>query len=31
VIGGITLEEALTSRDHINGQLRIVLDDATGK
>jgi regulator of protease activity HflC (stomatin/prohibitin superfamily) len=31
VIGGITLEDALTSRDHINGQLRIVLDEATGK
>lgn len=31
VIGGITLEDALTSRDHINGQLRIALDDATGK
>lgn len=31
VIGGIMLEDALTSRDHINGQLRTVLDDATGK
>jgi regulator of protease activity HflC (stomatin/prohibitin superfamily) len=31
VIGGITLEAALTSRDHINGQLRVVLDEATGK
>jgi regulator of protease activity HflC (stomatin/prohibitin superfamily) len=31
VIGGISLEDALTSRDHINGQLRIVLDEATGK
>lgn len=31
VIGGITLEDALTSRDHINGQLRVVLDEATGK
>jgi regulator of protease activity HflC (stomatin/prohibitin superfamily) len=31
VIGGIDLEEALTSRDQINGQLRGVLDDATGK
>src|SRR6476469_6690888 len=31
VIGGIDLEEALTSRDQINGQLRGVLDEATGK
>jgi regulator of protease activity HflC (stomatin/prohibitin superfamily) len=31
VIGSITLEGALTSRDYINGQLRIVLDEATGK
>jgi regulator of protease activity HflC (stomatin/prohibitin superfamily) len=31
VIGGITLEATLTSRDHINGQLRVVLDEATGK
>jgi regulator of protease activity HflC (stomatin/prohibitin superfamily) len=31
VIGGITLEDTLTSRDHINAQLRGVLDDATGK
>ncbi len=31
VIGGISLEDALTSRDHIDGQLRIVLDEATGK
>ncbi len=31
VIGGISLEDALTSRDHINGQLRVVLDEATGK
>src|SRR5918911_160480 len=31
VVGGITLETALTSRDHINGQLRGVLDEATGK
>jgi SPFH domain / Band 7 family len=31
VIGGITLEDALTSRDHINGQLRIVFDEASGK
>ena len=31
VIGSLTLEEALTSRDHINAQLRGVLDEATGK
>jgi regulator of protease activity HflC (stomatin/prohibitin superfamily) len=31
VIGGLDLEETLTSRDQINGQLRGVLDDATGK
>src|SRR5204863_4790089 len=31
VIGGMTLEETLTSRDHINSQLRVVLDEATGK
>jgi regulator of protease activity HflC (stomatin/prohibitin superfamily) len=31
VIGSLTLEQALTSRDHINAQLRGVLDDATGK
>jgi regulator of protease activity HflC (stomatin/prohibitin superfamily) len=31
VIGGIALEQALTSRDGINGALRGVLDDATGK
>jgi regulator of protease activity HflC (stomatin/prohibitin superfamily) len=31
VIGGMALEESLTSRDHINAQLRGVLDDATGK
>ena len=31
VVGGLNLEEALTSRDNINGQLRVVLDDATGK
>jgi regulator of protease activity HflC (stomatin/prohibitin superfamily) len=31
VIGGMSLEAALTSRDHINGQLRVVLDEATGK
>jgi regulator of protease activity HflC (stomatin/prohibitin superfamily) len=31
VIGGLTLEQSLTSRDQINTQLRIVLDEATGK
>lgn len=31
VIGGMTLEDALTSRDNINTQLRVVLDEATGK
>jgi regulator of protease activity HflC (stomatin/prohibitin superfamily) len=31
VIGGIALEAALTSRETINGALRGVLDDATGK
>jgi len=31
VIGGLTLEQALTSRDNINSQLRVVLDEATGK
>ena len=31
VIGGLELEETLTSRDQINTQLRGVLDEATGK
>ncbi|MDW5595888.1 SPFH domain-containing protein [Conexibacter stalactiti] len=31
VIGGMTLEDALTSRDNINSQLRVVLDEATGR
>src|SRR6202162_4380879 len=31
VVGGMTLEQALTSRDQINGQLRGVLDEATGR
>ena len=31
VIGSLSLEAALTSRDHINAQLRGVLDEATGK
>jgi len=30
VIGGIALEKTLTSRDQINGALRVVLDEATG-
>src|SRR3954467_9410021 len=31
VIGGMTLEQTLTSRDEINAHLRGVLDEATGK
>jgi regulator of protease activity HflC (stomatin/prohibitin superfamily) len=31
VIGSLTLEAALTSRDHINAQLRTVLDEATNR
>jgi len=31
VIGGLTLEQTLTSREEVNSQLRLVLDDATGK
>jgi len=31
VVGGLTLERALTSRDDINAQLRGVLDEATGR
>ena len=31
VVGGMTLEQTLTSRDKINGQLRGVLDEATGR
>jgi regulator of protease activity HflC (stomatin/prohibitin superfamily) len=31
VIGSLSLEDALTSRDHINAQLRGVLDEATSK
>jgi regulator of protease activity HflC (stomatin/prohibitin superfamily) len=31
IVGGIDLEEALTSRDTINTQLRIVLDEATAR
>ena len=30
IIGGISLEDSLTSRDQINSQLRTVLDEATG-
>jgi regulator of protease activity HflC (stomatin/prohibitin superfamily) len=31
VIGGLSLEDALTSRDNVNSQLRVVLDEATGR
>ena len=31
VVGGMNLEQTLTSRDSINGQLRGVLDEATGR
>src|SRR3981189_3558005 len=31
VVGGMSLEETLTSRDQINNQLRGVLDEATGR
>jgi regulator of protease activity HflC (stomatin/prohibitin superfamily) len=31
IIGGLDLEEALTSREEINQKLRVVLDEATGK
>jgi len=31
VVGSLNLEEALTSRDTINGKLRVVLDETTGK
>lgn len=31
VVGGLNLEQTLTSRDSINTKLRIVLDEATGK
>src|SRR5215471_7399822 len=31
IIGSLTLEEALTSRDKVNDQLRVVLDERTGK
>ncbi len=29
IIGQLELDESLTSRDHINGQMRIILDEAT--
>ncbi len=31
VVGSMNLEQTLTSRDEINSQLRVVLDEATGK
>lgn len=31
IIGGMDLEQTLTSREEINNKLRVVLDDATGK
>src|SRR4051794_16212022 len=31
VVGDLTLEETLTSRDQVNTRLRVVLDEATGK
>jgi len=31
IVGGMTLEDTLTSRDNINAELRKVLDEATGK
>jgi regulator of protease activity HflC (stomatin/prohibitin superfamily) len=31
VVGGMSLETALTSRDHVNATLRGVLDEATGR
>jgi regulator of protease activity HflC (stomatin/prohibitin superfamily) len=31
VVGDLTLEETLTSRDEVNTRLRLVLDEATGK
>src|SRR5437764_13977972 len=31
VLGSMTLEDTLTSRDNVNQQLRVVLDEATGK
>jgi regulator of protease activity HflC (stomatin/prohibitin superfamily) len=31
VIGGLTLEDTLTARENVNNELRVVLDEATGK
>ena len=31
LIGGLDMEKALTSRDEVNGQLRTILDEATGE
>src|SRR5580698_4412432 len=31
VIGGLTLEQTLSSRENVNSELRVVLDEATGK
>ena len=31
VIGGLTLEQTLTARENVNTELRVVLDEATGK
>src|SRR5213594_1743579 len=31
IIGSLTLEETLTSRDQVNDKLRVVLDERTGK
>jgi regulator of protease activity HflC (stomatin/prohibitin superfamily) len=31
IVGDLTLEETLTSRDRVNTQLRVVLDERTGK
>ncbi len=31
VVGSMNLEQALTGRDHVNGQLRAVLDETTGR
>lgn len=31
LIGGLDMEQALTSRDEINGRLRTILDEATGE
>src|SRR4029078_4815886 len=31
IVGALTLEQALTSRDEVNDRLRVVLDERTGK